>query len=143
MLLLCITAVLGVRAQKPVEWKFEARKVANGEYEVHLIATVAAPWHIYSQQTPAGGPAPTIINYNRNPLLLLDGKTEEAGRKITRFEKVFDVDVIYFEGKADFVQRVKVKGNAKTSLNGKISFMVCNNEQCMPPASINFSVLLR
>ena len=42
--------------------------------------------------------------------------------------------------KVDFVQVVKVKGTAKTNLAGKVEFMVCNDEKCLPPAEVDFNV---
>jgi len=52
------------------------------------------------------------------------------------------VDVKYFSGKVDFVQLVKVKGNAKTNVTGSVEFMVCNDKQCLPPATEKFSIAL-
>jgi hypothetical protein len=31
---------------------------------------VNAPWHTYSQFTPAGGPLPTKFNFTKNPYIL-------------------------------------------------------------------------
>jgi len=109
-----------------------------------MTANVPSPWHIYSQSTPEGGPIPTSISYTKNPLLVMERDTAiESGRIITRHEDVFGVDVIYFDGKAEFVQTVKLKANAKTNLSGKINFMVCNDEQCLPPTDVPFSVALQ
>ena len=33
--------------------------------------------------------------------------------KITRHETVFGVDVIYFDGEVDFIQKINLKGTAK------------------------------
>jgi thiol:disulfide interchange protein DsbD len=40
----------------------------------------------------------------------------------------------------DFVQQIKLKGNAKTNLAGKVEFMVCNDKQCLPPAEVDIKV---
>lgn len=134
--------VTGAMAQNPVQWKFSARKIADKTYEVRLNATVKQPWHIYSGTTPDGGPLPTKITFSANPLLVIDGKISEEGKIIKKYEDVFDVNVLYFDGPATFIQVVKLKKNAKTNLSGTIEFMACNDEQCMPPAKVSFTVLL-
>jgi thiol:disulfide interchange protein DsbD len=48
--------------------------------------------------------------------------------------------VKYFESKVDFVQVVKLKANVKTSLAGKVEFMVCNDKQCLPPSEVEINV---
>jgi DsbC/DsbD-like thiol-disulfide interchange protein len=50
--------------------------------------------------------------------------------------------VNYYEKTVDFVQVVKVKGKAKTSLTGKVEFMVCNDEKCLPPSEVPFTINL-
>ena len=46
----------------------------------------------------------------------------------------------YYEKTVNFVQVVKVKSSAKTNLAGKVEFMVCDDELCLPPAEVEFSV---
>ena len=50
-------------AQSPVKWAFAAKKIADKTYEVKYIANIDAPWHIYSQATPEGGPVATKITF--------------------------------------------------------------------------------
>jgi DsbC/DsbD-like thiol-disulfide interchange protein len=52
------------------------------------------------------------------------------------------VDVKYYSNKVDFVQTVKVRGNAKTTLSGTVTFMVCNDHECLPPIDKPISVKL-
>jgi hypothetical protein len=141
-LALCLVGFLSLKAQTPYNWTFSARKISNGIYEIHCIADVSAPWHTYSQFTPAGGPVPTKFSFAKNPLYRLNGSVTENGKMVTKHEAVFGVDVKYFEGKVDFVQKVNLKGNAKTNFTGSVEFMVCNDTECLPPASLKFAVAL-
>jgi hypothetical protein len=70
------------------------------------------------------------------------GDVKENGKLLIKHEEVFGVDVKYFEGKVDFVQRIKLKGSAKTNFTGTVDFMVCNDQQCLPPATQKFSIAL-
>lgn len=142
--LLFALAIVGVAVaqaqEKPVSWNFSAKKIADKTYEVHLTANISGDWHIYSQNVGVDGPVPTAFTFTKNPLLVLDGKPKEVGKLIKKKEDVWDGVVNYYEKSVSFVQVVKVRGSAKTNLAGKVEFMVCNDEKCLPPAEVDFSV---
>ncbi len=48
--------VLFAQLLNPVDWTVTSKKINDKVYEVHLIATINKGWHIYSQNTPEGGP---------------------------------------------------------------------------------------
>jgi len=139
---LFLSFVVFSQAESPVNWSFSSQKKPGNVYEVALSATVAKPWHIYSQFTPNGGPLPTKITFVSNPLIQLDGASGETGSMKTNHDPYFGVDVKYFNGKVDFVQLVKLKSKAKTNFTGSVEFMVCNDQQCLPPATQKFSIAL-
>jgi thiol:disulfide interchange protein DsbD len=142
---LSLIALNFVKAQikDPVKWNFSAVKKNTTTYEVHLTGTIDAGWHVYSQTTPAGGPVATTVSFTKNPLLTLDGTAKEVGKLEQKHEPLFGVDVKQFSGKIDFVQTIKVKGNIKTSLNGTIDFMTCNDHECLPPKTQSFSIVIK
>jgi thiol:disulfide interchange protein DsbD len=126
----------------PVRWSYTAVKKDALTYEVKIIASINSGWHLYSQATPDGGPVATKISFNKNPLLTMDGTPKEDGKMVTRYEEVFGVDTKYYADKVEFVQTVKLKGKAKTNATGKLEYMVCNDQQCLPPTTISFNVAL-
>jgi len=88
-----------VAQSKPEHWSYSIIKVKEGVYEVHCTVTVVAPWHIYSQNTPKGGPLPTVFMFNKNPLITMQGKPVEKGKLVEKHEAVFNIDVKYYETK--------------------------------------------
>jgi len=133
---------LSAFSQNPVSWTFTSKKIADKTYELCFTATVQDPWHIYSQTTPDGGPVATKFTFNKNPLAVIDGNAAEKGKLQKKYEEVFGVDVKYFDGNVEFIQLVKLKASAKTTITGKVQFMACNDEQCLPPSEIPFSISL-
>jgi thiol:disulfide interchange protein DsbD len=127
---------------KQVTWSYGAKKVADKKYEVSITATINGSFHLYAQQAGVEGPVPTTISFQPNPLLTLEGKPSEVGKKITKLEQAWDGKVNYYEKTVTFKQVVNAKTKAKTSLNGKIAFMICNDELCLPPAEIDFKVAI-
>ncbi|CAN5367868.1 hypothetical protein BH20BAC1_BH20BAC1_00670 [soil metagenome] len=126
----------------PVTWTAVSKKIKNNIYEIRLTARLEKGWHIYSQNTPDGGPVPTSITFAINPLITLEDKWKEIGKLELHHEKLFGVDVKQFSDKVDFVQTVKLKASVKTSAGVAVEYMVCNDRQCLPPVTKKFSVAL-
>jgi DsbC/DsbD-like thiol-disulfide interchange protein len=135
--------VVNANAQDPVKWVFTSKKISGRMYEIKLTATVSNGWHIYSQSTPSGGPAATTIVFSKHPLIETQGNIKEIGDMHKKFEETFDVDVWFFNNKVEFVQVVQLKTNAKTNLSGTIEYMVCNDEKCLPPKTVPFSIAIQ
>ena len=105
-----------------------------------MTASISGKFHLYSQNAGADGPIPTTFTYTANPLLAIDGKPKEQGKKIQVFEAAWNGKVNYYEQKVDFVQVVKLKAKARTALSGKVEFNVCNDSMCLPPSEVEFKV---
>ena len=143
LLLIVLSVTANAQMESPVKWTFAAKKKADKTYEVVATASLPKTWHIYSQATPKGGPVPTKLTFKKNPLLIIDGVAKESGALKTMHDQVFDVDVKYFNDKVDFVQVVKLKTAATTSVSGTVEYMLCNDEKCLPPTKQNFDVKLQ
>ena len=105
-----------------------------------MTATIAGDFHLYAQDAGVEGPVPTKIVFTPNPLLILDGKVTETGKKITKLEQAWDGKVNFYEKTVTFTQKIKGKTKAKTTIIGKVEFMVCNDEICLPPSEYAFKV---
>lgn len=134
--------VLSVFSQSanPVKWNYSAKKVADKTYEVHLTVSLGNEWHIYSQNIQVDLPVATAVTFTKNPMIIIDGKVNEVGKLIKKNEEVLGGIVNYYENSVDFVQKVKLKGNTKTNLAGKVEYVVCNSVRCLPPSEATFSV---
>ncbi|HEU0110995.1 MAG TPA: protein-disulfide reductase DsbD domain-containing protein [Flavisolibacter sp.] len=134
---------VSAQAVNPVSWTFTSKKVSEKEYELQMIATIQRGWHLYSQVQPEDAIAqPTSFSFNKNPLLELSGKIKEVGKLEKYKDKTLDVSANQYSNKVVFVQRVKVKGKAKTAVTGNLEFQTCDDEKCLPPKKVNFSIAL-
>lgn len=140
ILTLVFFTTMGAFAQleNPVTWSYVAKKINKTEAMVYLKATIDGDWHIYSQNLKPGGPNKTIIGFKPSKDFSLVGKTIEP-QPIKKFEKVFNMDVLYFENQVIFSQKIKLN-KAATTVKGKIEFMVCNETACLPPSDVEFSI---
>jgi len=140
---LIITGSLHAQVQDPVKWNYTASKNSDKEYTVTISASLSPAWHIYSMNTPANGPVPTSISFNKNPLVLLNGSIKENGKLKSEHDEIFGVDVKYYAEKVEFVQAVKLKSPVKTNVSGNVKYMVCNDKLCLPPKTVPFNIQLQ
>ena len=126
----------------PVSWSFSSDHITGKEYELHFTADIEGDWHIYSQFIDDGGPVPTSFQYEETDHFTKLGKTEEKGDRKEGFDALFEMNVIKFSKAVDFVQRIKVNDSNKM-IRGQVEFMVCNEESCLPPKKVDFSIPLK
>lgn len=125
----------------PVKWSYGFKKLNKNEAMIFMKATIDDGWHLYSQNVKEGGPIKTTFTFPASKSYSLVGKTIEP-TPITRNEKVFNMDVSFFEHSVIFQQKVKLK-TGRATVKGTLEFMTCNDKQCLPPANIEFSVAVK
>ncbi len=143
-IVLVLAICLGVKAQpNPVSWSYSAKKVSDKMYEVRITAIVQSGWHVFSQSQPEDAVAePTKITFNKNALLKLDGNLKEEGKLEKFHDAKLDLSANQYSSKVEFVQMIKMKASAKTKVSGTVRFQTCNDEKCLPPKTVSFSIAL-
>jgi hypothetical protein len=121
-------------AQNHVKWEARFDEKTS---EIVITATIDKHWHLYSINNPADlGPVPTYISFEKARGLRLIGKTIEQ-EPINAFDPNFGTHVAYHENKVEFRQKVKLKIRKIKKLNLTVSYMVCDDSQCLPPIDVN------
>jgi DsbC/DsbD-like thiol-disulfide interchange protein len=139
---LCLFALpVLAMAQEAVTWDFSTKKISETEYEVIAKATIGKGWHLYAQDA-GEGPIPTSFTFTKNPLVTPNGKVAEVGKLLKEFDKNFNSELKYYENTVSFVQKVQVKGKATTKFKGMVTYMVCNDHECLPPNDVEFTVTI-
>ena len=139
----CLWMVLGLTAafaqiQDPVQFKTEWKKISDTEAQIVFTGIIDDGWHVYSTDLPEGGPISATFNTDKMEGVELDGKLMPEGKEIEAFDKVFEMKLRYFEGKATFVQKLKITA-ATYFIEGYLEYGSCNDENCLPPTEVSFS----
>lgn len=129
-----------ILADGPVSWKMSIADKGNGEIELVANATIAAGWHLYDTQIPDGGPFPTSISIDEVKGAVPVGTFHAVNSKLHKdFDKVFEMEIGYYEKTATFVQKFKITDKSKFVLKGDVRAQACNDRECTPPIPIDFS----
>jgi thiol:disulfide interchange protein DsbD len=138
-----ITTTAAAQIQDPVDWSYSVKKVSTDTYTFTATANIEGDWHIYSQTTGKGGPVPTKINFNKNPLITIVGATKETGQVKQVYDELFKTTVRFIGETATYTQTIKVRGGVKTNISGFVAYMVCDDRQCLPPSKKTFDLKLQ
>lgn len=133
---LFITGAANAQILNPVSFQYSIVKKSNNTAEVRIKALIEPKWHLYSVKNPDGGAQPTEIKFKNISTV---GPVKENGKLKTVFEKEFKVNQKYFETTVSFVQLIKLKPGTD-KIMGTITYMVCNDRQCLPPKEVEFKI---
>lgn len=139
-LLLCTLFAWMANAQilEPVRFTQEFKTISAKEAEVVFTATIDNGWHLYSTELGEDGPVSASFNVDAMSGVELVGKLQPVGNEITAYDKMFDMQVRYFEKSATFVQKLAIT-DSNYSLQGYLVYAACNDENCLPPTQVPFA----
>ncbi len=144
-ILISLIAFNNIQAQvdKPVQWELTTKKISNCEYELIFTASIDEHWHIYALNLPSyDGPLPTKITFENSKDFKLIGKTKE-GSPINVFDKVFGIDVAYYEKQATFKQRVNIQTDKELIIRGAYEYEACIEDKCIFPPAMPFEFKIK
>lgn len=131
-------AVLPVCAQMvdPVHFTTQLKELTNHEAEIIFTGKIDAGWHVYSTDL-SGGPIPATFNKVKMEGVETVGKLKPRGNEQKTFDKLFGMEVRFFEGTATFVQKIRFT-QPRYVIDCYLEYGCCNDEMCMPPSTAEF-----
>ena len=124
--------------QEPIKFKTEWKQNSDSEAEIIFNATIDKGWHVYSTELEEGGPISASFNIDQIQGAETIGKLTPVGNEINEMDPIFGMKVRYFKDKATFIQKIKIT-DKNYSIKGYLEYGACNNENCLPPTSVDFS----
>ncbi len=136
-LLALITLLAQAQMVNPV--KFSSQLKTNGTAEAEIVFTgkIEKGWHVYSTGLGDNGPTSASFNVNKLDGVELVGKLTPRGHEISTYDKLFEMNLRYFEGSAQFVQKVRFTKPDYT-IDAYLEYGACNEQNCMPPSEAAF-----
>lgn len=136
-----LTAILAMpvlaQIQEPVKFNSELKRISETEAEIVFNAVIDKGWHVYSTELGDDGPISATFNVDNISGAEVDGKLLPQGNEIEEMDPIFEMKVRFFESKATFVQKIKIT-DEKFSIKGYLEYGACNDENCLPPTSVDF-----
>lgn len=133
-LLLLVTVVMAVQAQ--VSFTVKYKRVNPTTVDIVFTGTAQPGWHIYSTNIGEGGPTRATFGVDKIKGAKLKGGLKGGAGAKTMQDPIFEMPVTYYEGHATFTQRVELL-DKDYELKGYLKYGACNDENCLPPTSVN------
>ena len=132
-LLAVVTAT--AQMQDPVHVRSELKKISDTEAELLFSATIDAGWHIYSTGLADDGPISATFHADKMEGAKTVGSLKARGKEQKVFDKVFEMEVRYFEQAVTFVQKIQFT-QPQYNIECYVEYGACNDRMCMPPSTI-------
>ena len=116
---------------QPISWSYQWNQTSDDEGMIVLTASLTPGWHLYSQHLEEGGPIPTQLNFTKRSDFELIGKPQEKGSAFTYYDSLYEMNITWYAYEVGFLQKVRLN-KPSTTLECMVSFMVCNNNKCIP-----------
>ena len=133
MLLMVLTAM--AQMEDPVKFTAEIKTGKTAEAEIVFSGRIEAGWHIYSTDLGSSGPTEASFHVNKADGIELVGKLMPRGNEKSHFDAMFGMNVRYFEGTAQFVQKIRFTKPTYT-IDAYLEYGVCSEENCLPPGEV-------
>ena len=134
-----LLAIAAVAAFAQVDFSVSYKRVSPTEIDVVFTGKAAPGWHVYGTNIPDGGPTPASFNIDSAKGARLKGALKGGPGIKSSMDPIFEMEVSYYEGTAVFTQRVELT-EKNYDLQGYLKFGACNDENCLPPTSIDCQV---
>ncbi len=121
----------------PVHFTKQYRAVSDTEGELVFHATIDAGWHVYSTDLGNNGPISASLQVEQSEGVELVGPLKPRGHEIKQFDKLYGMELRYFEGEVSFVQRLRIT-KPRYSIRCHLEYGACNAEMCLPPSQVDF-----
>ena len=137
---------LGAKAQiirDAVSWSHSVEDKSPTEKVIVFSATIKGDWHLYGTELPSGGPTPTSLIVDKIAGAQLVGKLTASKKPIEKHDPNFDMTLRFYSGQVSFRQTLRITDPKAFAFSGAIRYMVCNDEQCLPPTNWDFNIALK
>lgn len=125
--------------QNPVTWTFTVAAETDGRVTLQATADIQDGWYVYSQHLDGDGPVPTELTITAQDGLTLLDEPVERGNRIDGYDEIFGMDIVKYKKEMTITQTLRLAKDVR-NVQGEVLFMCCNDEQCLPPRQVPFSI---
>lgn len=136
-LLMLVTLLANAQMLTPVKFSAQLKTNNTAEGEIVFLGKIDKGWHVYSTGLGADGPISATFNVNKLDGVVLVGKLKPVGHEIATFDKLFEMNLRYFENNVQFVQKVKFT-KPDYVIDVYLNYGACNDQNCLPPTDVEF-----
>jgi thiol:disulfide interchange protein DsbD len=134
---LLLTLAVQAQMMDPVHFTSQLKTGKGAEAEIIFHATIDKGWHVYSTDIGDNGPIEATFNVVKMEGAELVGKLTPRGNVIKKMDKMFNMELKFFENEATFVQKIRFT-KPEYDIDCYLEYGTCSDESCLPPSEAAF-----
>ena len=138
-LLIVALAFCGIIAQaqmlNPVKWTKSIKMTDDKNGVITFTANIDNGWHLYSNDTPDGGPIPLSIKWDKKEGVKLVGGLKHSKAPTTIDDEMFGMKVRQWEGSVSLSQKFTTT-DSKYKIEGEVNYQACSDQGCLPGSEL-------
>ena len=134
ILALMVAMTTQAQMMDPVHFDAQLKTLKAGEAELIFSATIDQGWHVYSTGLGDDGPISATFNIVKMEGAETVGKLQPRGKEIKQFDKLFGMELRFFEKAVDFVQKIRFT-KPEYTIDCYLEYGACNDQSCLPPST--------
>lgn len=131
ILILAMCLPLQAQMLTPVKWTKSVKMTDANNGVITFTATIDKGWHMYSNDTPEGGPIPLSIKWDKKEGVKLVGGLIHSKAPTTIDDEMFEMKVRQWEGTVTLSQKFTTT-DSKYKIEGEVSYQACSEQGCLP-----------
>lgn len=131
ILILAMCLPLQAQMLTPVKWTKSVKMTDANNGVITFTATIDKGWHMYSNDTPEGGPIPLSIKWDKKEGVKLVGGLIHSKAPTTIDDEMFEMKVRQWEGTVTLSQKFTTT-DSKYKIEGEVSYQACSDQGCLP-----------
>ena len=131
ILILAMCLPLQAQMLTPVKWTKSVKMTDANNGVITFTATIDKGWHMYSNDTPEGGPIPLSIKWDKKEGVKLVGGLTHSKPPTTIDDEMFEMKVRQWEGTVTLSQKFTTT-DSKYKIEGEVSYQACSDQGCLP-----------
>ena len=137
ILIAILLCALTAQAQmlNPVKWTKSIKMTNDKNGVISFTATIDKGWHMYSNDTPDGGPTPLSIKWDKKDGVKLVGGLQHSKAPATIDDEMFGMKVRQWEGSVTISQKFTTT-DSKYKIEGEVSYQACSDQGCLPGSEL-------
>jgi thiol:disulfide interchange protein DsbD len=114
-----------------VKWEASGKKIAEGQYEIHVKGTVKQGWHMYARSNESIGLEGLKISF-ADSSIQKEANDQLTGNFKTIADKIFGAETEIAEGNLEIIQKIKLSGAVPAKLKAILIYNTATDVDFIP-----------
>lgn len=143
--LITLLTVVAAAAQgpNPIRWRLSVKMTSDTEGVITLRALVQEGWHLYGTELPADGPKPTTFDFSQSVGIQTVGEITPSRQPLTVRDEMYEMELNWWDANVEFTQQFRITEPDGAKVIASVSFMGCNNVNCLPPKTESLTYIFK